>query len=441
MWFTKTKILRLSEQGLTMVGLKKSVGIVFLTGLMSSAFGADLLDVYELARNNDATLGSETLAAQATAMERRIILSRAMPTVSLGAGYVERRTNKKVDSTSGEISLSLPLYTDALRPSLDIAETDVEIGELQLRKAQQNLYRRVVHAYFEILAAQDNLSTTTSQVDAISEFLNVTRNRSEVGLGSQTDVQNALARAALARTTEIRDRSAIETAWLLLIEITGERPTQLDGLKDDLALTQIVPNNVTQWVELATKNNYDLAIQQKIVDKARIGIRLAGAESGPNLNMSLSHREYGDRPSNNPEKALVSLSLSKSFSLGGYNRKLKEQAALRHKSQVRRLSAITQQIRSSVSSTYYSVVSLFNRIAALKEAQNASETALAATEAGYQVGTLTSLDVLNAQRDLYEVSRDLLRARYDYLKNSILLRELAGTLDLADLKVMNGYLD
>ena len=420
---------------------KTTISLIFCTVFVSSAFGADLLDVYELARENDATLSSEKLAAEASAMHRDITISSVLPSVELGANYIERRTNKKVDSTSGEITLSVPLYTTALKPSLDISEIEGLIGELQFRKAQQNLYQRVVNAYFEILAAQDNLDTTTSQVKAISEFLKVTRERSSVGLGTETDVQNALAREALARATEIRDESAIETAWLFLVEITGNRPAELDRLKEDLTMPVLMPDDVAHWVDLAIENNHDLAIQREIVNKSRVGIRAAGAEAGPNVRLGLTHREYGDKPSGNPEKALVSLIVSKSFSLAGHNRKLKEQAALVHKSQVKRQLAITQQIRSTVSSTYFNLVSLFNRIEALEEAKKASEIALEATDQGYLVGTLTSVDVLNAQHDLFQVTRDLHRARYDYLKNSILLRELSGTLSLTDLETMNGFLE
>ena len=420
---------------------KSTISILFCTVFVSSAFGADLLDVYELALENDATLSSEKLAAEATAMHRDITVSSVMPSISLGANYIERRTDKKVDHTSGEITLSVPLYTTALKPSLEISEIEGLIGELQFRKAQQNLYRRVVNAYFEILAAQDNLDTTTSQVKAISEFLKVTRERSSVGLGTETDVQNALAREALAQATAIHDKSAIETAWLILVEITGDRPTELDRLKEDLAMPVLTPENVTYWVELAIENNQDLAIQREIVNKSRIGIRAAGAEAGPNIRLGLTHREYGDKPSGNPEKALISVVFSKSFSLAGHNRKLKEQASLVHKSQAKKQLAITQQIRSTVSSTYFSLVSLLNRIEALEAAKKASESALEATDQGYLVGTLTSVDVLNAQHDLFQVSRDLHRARYDYLKSSILLRELSGTLSLTDLEFMNGFLE
>ena len=181
-------------------------------------------------------------------MQTAILKSSALPTVSLRANFHERRVENEVTSTSGELTVNVPLYTTALKPTLEIAESEVKIGELQLLKAQQDLYRRVVIAYFEILAAQDDLDTTTSEVKAITEFLKVTKTRFEVGLGTNSDIQNATAREALARAAEIRDESAIENAWLSLIEIIGSRPDQLNRLEKDLTMPVLMPDDVKHWV-------------------------------------------------------------------------------------------------------------------------------------------------------------------------------------------------
>lgn len=426
------------------MNLNRLVSFIICSVLTSGVFASDLLDVYQLALENDATLSSQKFSSEASSMETAISRSRALPTVSLRANFNEQRVfgDSKVNSTSGEITLNVPLYTTALKPALDIAESEVVIGELQLQKAQQDLYRRVVNAYFEILAAQDDLDTTTSEVKAIAEFLKVTKTRFDVGLGTNSDIQNATAREALVRAAEIRDESAIETAWLSLIEIIGSRPDHLNRLEENLTMPVLTPDNVNQWVGLALENNPDLAIQRELVKISKTSIRATGADTGPNVVLGLTRREYGDKPRNpKPERSLISLSVSKSFSIAGHNRKLKKQAALNHKSQVQRQLAVTQQIRSNVSRTYFNLVSLYNRVMALEAARNASEIALAVTDQSFHVGTVASIDVLNAQHDLFQVTRDLHRARYDYLKNSILIRQLVGTLSLADLEVMNGLLE
>ena len=421
--------------------LNRIISFIFCSLFASGIFASDLLEIYELALENDATLSSQKFSSEASSMQTAILKSSAFPTVSLRANFHERRVMNEVTSTSGEIIVNVPLYTTALKPTLEIAESEVKIGDLQLKKAQQDLYHRVVNAYFEILAAQDDLETTTSEVKAITEFLKVTRTRFEVGLGTNSDIQNATAREALARAAEIRDESAIETAWLSLIEIIGSRPDQLNRLAEELTIPVLMPDNVKHWVDLALEYNPDLAIQRELVKISKIGIRAAGAATGPNVVLGLTRREHADKPRNAPERSVISLSVSKSFSVAGHNRKLKKQAALNHKSEVQQQLAVTQQIRSRVSRTYFNLVSLYNRIEALEAARNASEIALEVTDQSFHVGTVASIDVLNAQHDLFQVTRDLHRARYDYLNNSILIRQLVGTLSLADLEVMNGLLD
>ena len=421
--------------------LKPIITLALCWIIAPGVYGADLVEVSKLARDYDSTLSSARLAAEASGMQREIALSQVLPSVELGANYLDRRTNNKVDSTSGYITLNIPLYTYALRPGLDISDSEGALGDLRYQKAQQALLRRVVNAYFEILGAQDDLETTRAQVAAIEEFLKVTQQRSAVGLGTETDVHNALARQALANANEIRDVSAIETAWISLITITGYRPIEIDRLKEGVSMPLLQPDKVEHWVQLAFENNLDLTIQREVVNKARIMIRAAGAETGPNMGMQLTRREYGDKPGNNPEQQSIALSVTKSFSLGGHGRKLKQQASLLHKSEVQNLQALSEQVKSSVSRTFFSLESLYNQINALVAAKTASETALNAIEQGYQVGTLSSVDVLNAQSDLFEVTRDLHRARYEYLKNSILLQELAGSLTDESLETLNGFLE
>ena len=67
-------------------------------------------------------------------------------------------------------------------------------------------------------------------------------------------------------------------------------------------------------------------------------------------------------------------------------------------------------------------------------------TALQATEAGYEVGTRTSVDVLQARQRLFQSQTDYARSRYDYLLNVLRLQFAAGTLDQKGLDDINALL-
>jgi outer membrane protein len=79
-------------------------------------------------------------------------------------------------------------------------------------------------------------------------------------------------------------------------------------------------------------------------------------------------------------------------------------------------------------------------VQALQQAVKSNQTALEATEAGFEVGTRTTVDVLDARRRLFEAQRDYARSRYDYLINVVRLKSSAGTLLPQDLATINDSL-
>ncbi len=87
------------------------------------------------------------------------------------------------------------------------------------------------------------------------------------------------------------------------------------------------------------------------------------------------------------------------------------------------------------------VISGISRVEALAQAVVSTQAALEAIEAGFQVGTRTSVDVLNAQRDLFRAKRDFTQSRYDYILDILRLKQAAGILNEDDLTEVNGWLE
>ena len=87
------------------------------------------------------------------------------------------------------------------------------------------------------------------------------------------------------------------------------------------------------------------------------------------------------------------------------------------------------------------MISEISRVNALRQALESSQTALKATEAGYEVGTRTAVDVLDARKNLAQAQTNYARSRYDYILNVIKLKSAAGNLDRASLEEVNGWLE
>lgn len=417
--------------------------------ISKSSFGADLLEVYVLAVENDLTLRTAQSFSEASLLTEDIAKASVLPSISLSSAFTESRKKRSIrpfdksteEFSRNEITLSVPLYSPQTRIALDEAKGQERLAVLELEKHSTDLYTRVVDAYFKVLAAEDNFETVRRESDAINEFLQQAKSRFEVGIGTSTDVSNAQARASLANANLIDASNEIEIAWQGLTEIIQNRPSHLKRLAESLELVPPNPNNLDAWIETAMDNNIDIAIQSETVEISRIQIDLANSDSAFFSTLTATLKDHhGDVPPNY-ERSNVMLRFGKSFSLAGHGSKRKRRAAYVHQAQKDRLGAIRRQVEIGVSNTYLSVLNLINRVLALETAVTANQSALAATEDAFRLGTQTSLDVLNAQRDVFQTTRDLQATRYSYLLSMTRLRQLAGTLGLDDIKQMNGYLN
>ena len=105
--------------------------------------------------------------------------------------------------------------------------------------------------------------------------------------------------------------------------------------------------------------------------------------------------------------------------------------------------ALEQQRRNTVRQvreSYLGVLASISRVKALQQAEKSSKSALEANEVGLEVGTRTTVDVLDSRRTLFRAKRDLARARYDYILNTLRLKQAAGTLSPADIREVNKWL-
>jgi outer membrane protein len=91
-------------------------------------------------------------------------------------------------------------------------------------------------------------------------------------------------------------------------------------------------------------------------------------------------------------------------------------------------------------SSYLNVLANISSVRAFRQALTSSRTALEATEAGYEVGTRTAVDVLNSRRELFRAERDYARSRYTYILETLRLKAAVGTLTEQEIMAINNWL-
>ena len=416
---------------------------ILLSGFLCSvAYPIDLLKSYQIAQDNSAELAAALASSQAEILNKDIAIADLYPTVTLEAS--SRQTNKYAGAkdtslTSGGITIVQPIWSESLHDWLDGTKEQATRANLQYQKAQTSLFKQVVDAYFDVLAAQDRLDTTQSEIASISTLRDFALVRRNAGVGTETDLRIAEARLALADAAVIIAENAVDNAMLTLSELLGHRPARLSALQENVSLPPL-KGDLQHWIDVALSNNIDLLIQQSSVIIASHGIGQSSAASDLQVDLSARFNNKFSGSDMVKDHTSAMLSITKSFSVKGRATNQRKQAVLRYEAALNQLQSLKSRTVTLATGNYRNAISLIDQIEALQLAVQANEDALEITQSNYDVGVVTSLAVLDAQQDVFEVQRDLLKSRYDYFQTLIALEQIAGTLDLTDLEVLNQLL-
>jgi len=411
----------------------------------------DLAAIYGLALENDA----ELMIAEADylAAIERVPLARSerRPQVFFDAtGSVSESDNSETGDNSNEtigysVSLTQSLYDTESKANLNAAEATSAAALASLEATRQALILRVTSTYFDILAAQDNVDFAYAERTAIARQLEQAQKRFEVGLIAITDVHEAQARFDSAEAQAILAENLLENAYQALAVITGDASIRnFARLGDRLVLTLPDPASAKEWVEFAMSNNRDLIAARENLNAARFERDKASRNRQPTVDLIATYadRDVDDDLLGDSREDDVSLAIELRVPLYAGGRIGAERASAEAGYLSAQNSALLQARLASqqARTAYLDVVSGISQVNALKQALESSNIALEATQAGFEVGTRTSIDVLISLRETYLAQRDYASARYDYLVNTIRLKQAAGILSDEDLFLVNRWL-
>jgi outer membrane protein len=410
---------------------------------------ANLLDIYGEAQQQDAAFASARAAYQAGQEKLPQALSQLLPTVSLSTStssndVTSPAINRNYSSDGYTLSLSQPIFRPQNLTQYAQAKSQVSVVEAQFVVAKQDLIVRVAQAYFDTLLAQDNVSLSGAQKTAIAEQLEQAKRNFEVGVSTITDTHEAQARFDLANAQEIAANNDLEIKKRVLQQIIGTIPASLATLNAKLALKYPEPNDMSKWVEAAEQQNLQLQIQRAALEIADLEVERNRAGHYPTVDLVAS---YG--ASNNPSYQLSGTTTSQSIGVqltlplyqgGLINSKVREAVANQDKAR-QDLEQTRRQVVLQSNQAYLGVTSGIAQVKALEQALVSSQSSLDSTKLGQEVGVRTSVDVLNAQQQLYSAKRDLSQARYNTILSQIKLKLATGTLSEEDLQQVNQWLE
>jgi outer membrane protein len=434
-----------------------------LAATTSPAHGESLKVLYEAARAYDASyLSAQALAESAQYRVEQVHAQRrpsVLLTVQAGRSISDNPAASTRYTASNAIGPSVQgqqsLFNRAVDASISQADLSLDIARAQLRSAEQDLIVRVAQAYFDVLAAQDTLTTVQANQKAISEQLASAKRNFEVGTATITDTREAQARYDLSTAQLLAAENDLRVKQATLDQQVGRSSVTPNPLALPVAVPPVQPSDVAPWLRDAEKQSP--AIQQALTafDVAKLETAKARAGNLPTVGLSASYGKSrisvdGRVLSNSLEvpysadgtktDANVGVALTLPLYQGGaIQNRIKETLQLEEKAR-QDLDVARRSVSLATRQAFLGVQSLRSQVQAYEAAESSSKLALDATQLGYKVGVRVNLDVLNAQAQLYATQQSLAKARYDVIVSGLRLRQAAGVLMPGDVDAVNSLL-
>jgi outer membrane protein len=422
--------------------------------LSSSAFADTLAEVYDQAKQNDPQLLRS--AAQRDAAFEAVTSSRSslLPKINLTAGYNLTRGETDLDSSptrdndqnalTAGISFSQELYQRSSWITLDTAEKTARQSDSAYAAEQQALILRVATAYFEVLRAQDNLEFVRAEKAAVARQLEQTKQRFEVGLSAITDVHDAQAQYDGVLADEVLAENTLINNYEGLREITGQEHSNLSILDTDRFSASKSSESAAALVEQAEQKNLSLLASRISQDIAKDNISLQSSGHLPSLTLDGGY-DYTDIGSSDTSDGTtnnfnVGVNLNVPLYTGGSTTSLTKQAEYNYVAASEDLEATYRSVVKDVRAFNNNITASIGALRAYEQSVVSAQSALEATEAGFDVGTRTIVDVLDSTRRLYDANKNLSDARYNYILSVLQLRQAVGTLSEQDIVDVNAGL-
>ncbi|WP_318512337.1 outer membrane channel protein TolC [Photobacterium leiognathi] len=423
--------------------MKKLLPIVIslaFGSLSQSAFADDLAQIYQQAKQNDPQLLKA--AADKDAAFEAINTSRStlLPQINLTAGYntFHLDAKNKQDGFNAGVALTQEIYNRSSWINLDISEKEARQSDAAYAVQQQGLILRVSEAYFNVLKAKDDLKFVEAEKAAVGRQLEQVKQRFEVGLSAITDVHDAQAQYDSVLANVIIKENEVANSYEALREITGQDYTSIDTLNTKTFAASKLPQSADSLVKTAQTENLTLLASRIGQDVARDKISLADSGHLPTLSFESGYSyDKTAMPAVDEGTLTAGIKMNLPVYTGGNTTSQVKQAQYSYVAASEELEGQYRTVVKNVRNYYNNINAQIGAIHAYQQSVISAKSALEATEAGFDVGTRTIVDVLDSTRRLYQANSQLANARYDYILAQLQLKQAVGTLSEQDIVDIN----
>ncbi len=298
------------------------------------------------------------------------------------------------------------------------------------------LLTQVAERYLGVLQAEDALASSRAEMEAIESQLAQVERMYALQMVQITDLYDAQARMAAVEAEQLYLASEVTLAREALRAVSGLAVGDLYQLGDDAALP-VVDGSVEEWVTRASQGNHSIRAREFAVEAADRRVSEQRGNYLPRVSLIVQQQRsdlgFDNAFIGRTDTGYIGLDVSVPLFTGGSTRAAVSEAVSMQsiaRSELRQLNLdVSEQTRLS----FLRLKSAERQIDAAEKLLESRELSTTASRRGFELGTVTSVEVLDKVRDQFLAERDLLRIRYDYLRLSLQLRRDAGSLSADDL--------
>jgi len=438
-----------------------SVGLLIST----SAMAVDLVGVHDLALKSDPRLQAAEFRREAVGENRKIARANLLPQIGASGawnwGSNKLKTPNRdfpdsdVQNRNYGLDLRQALYRQANYEALDIARGQITQADAIYAVAYQDFLLRVSESYFLVLTLTDGVTFAEAEEKAFQRQFEQAEQRFEVGLTAVTDVHEARASYDNSRARAIVARNDLADSKEALRELTGQYFEEYDALQEVLPLVEPDPLNADDWVNMALQTNPAVLSSRAAVDVADANMRLERSGYYPTLDLFASYDKFKDseyqffdpiseeifNTSLTSDGTRIGIVLDIPIFQGGRVNARTRQAHRLLDATGQDLDDVQRGVVRQTQNSYRAILAGIQEVQAFEQASISAESALEATQAGFEVGTRTIVDVLIAEQRKYRALRDNSVARHLYIIRHLRLKAIAGLLNAEDLRIVNQLLE
>lgn len=450
---------------LRLVSIVATGMFILALAISPAALAVDLIGVHDMALKSDPILRAAEYRRQAADENKRQAWSGLLPQIDLSGSMTRGDSETEimgqsvsdvdVDNENYRLELRQALYSQSNYEQLDVARGQISEAEAVYQTAFQEFLLRVADAYFLVLTNIDNVTFAEAEEEALQRQFEQAEQRFEVGLTAVTDVHEARASYDNARARAIVARNSLEDAKQALVVLTGQTFEEFDRLQEELPLVEPAPASAGEWVEIALNENPQVQASRAAVEIAEANMRLERSGHFPTLDFTASVNEFTNNEFlirddfQNPigttdlkvDDTQFTLRLVIPLYRGGAVSSRTRQARYFLDATMEDLDGTQRTTVRNTENSYRAVLAGIQEVQAFEQARISAESALEATQAGFEVGTRTIVDVLIANQRLFQSQRDSSQARHNYILSHLRLQANAGRLGSEDLAVVNQLLE